>query len=377
MTIRVCMLVHQDYFRDARVKRYADGLLKRNAEVDIVCVRSGEAKQAASYHDNLNVYPIPLARGYRGTINYIFEYIVGFFLYSIRLTSLYLQRRHHVIHVHNMPDFLVFAALIPKLLGAEVILDIHDPMPEFYASKFGVTPDSWMVAIMRIQERFSAKIADAIITVNDAVKNNLVVRRIAASKITVVSNFPDPKIFTGETNQSPAGRPFTMIYPGTLAPRYGLDVPIRALSAIHRKVPGARIVFLGHQVDYADELRALAEQLNVGGFVDLRDVVPIDQVPNQMSAADIGIYPALYDIHMDVATPTKVLEYAMMGLPMIASRLSGIEAIFGEYAVFYVPPGDIQAFAQAVIEMYEHPEVRAAFVERANIEFTYKHSWDG
>ena len=47
-----------------------------------------------------------------------------------------------MIHVHSVPDFLVFAALVPKLLGARIILDIHDILPEFYASKFGASKDS-------------------------------------------------------------------------------------------------------------------------------------------------------------------------------------------------------------------------------------------
>jgi len=46
--------------------------------------------------------------------------------------------RYQLIHVHSVPDFLVFAAIVPKLLGTPVVLDIHDVLPEFYASKFHV-----------------------------------------------------------------------------------------------------------------------------------------------------------------------------------------------------------------------------------------------
>ncbi|KAA3647814.1 MAG: glycosyltransferase family 1 protein [Chloroflexi bacterium] len=375
MAARICMLVHQDFFRDARVKRYTDALLERGAEVDVICVRSGDAEQPVSYHENLKVYPIPMKRGYRGVVDYLLEYTWGFLLYFLRLTSLSLRRRHQAIHVHNMPDFFVFTTAVPKMLGAEIILDIHDPMPEFYASKFERSMDSWMVRIMRWQEHLSARVADVMVTVNDAVKHNLSLRGIPDQKITVVSNFPDPHIFVRQPAAQGEESPFTLIYPGTLASRYGLHVAINALPQIRQSIPGVCLVLLGHQVDYVKELEDLAQELQVADCVDIRDVVPIGQVPAAMAQADLGIYPALYDIHMDVATPTKVLEYAMMGLPILATRLSGIEAIFDDAAVSYVPPGNVEAFAQAVIDLHADPGKRAELVKQADVEFTSTHSW--
>ena len=51
------------------------------------------------------------------------------------MTRLHLKHAYDVIHVHNMPDFLVFSALFPKLLGAKVILEVQDVSPELMAAK--------------------------------------------------------------------------------------------------------------------------------------------------------------------------------------------------------------------------------------------------
>ena len=51
---------------------------------------------------------------------------------------------YDLIHVHSVPDFEVFAALIPKIKGTKIILDIHDIVPEFYTSKFDVSQDSFI-----------------------------------------------------------------------------------------------------------------------------------------------------------------------------------------------------------------------------------------
>ena len=47
------------------------------------------------------------------------------------------RRRFDVVHLHNPPDFLIVAALVPKLLGARVIFDVHDLSPEMFAMRFG------------------------------------------------------------------------------------------------------------------------------------------------------------------------------------------------------------------------------------------------
>ncbi len=51
------------------------------------------------------------------------------------LVLTYRARRYDVVHVHNMPDFLVFAAFWPRAFARKVVLDVHDLMPEAYCSK--------------------------------------------------------------------------------------------------------------------------------------------------------------------------------------------------------------------------------------------------
>jgi len=76
-----------------------------------------------------------------GLIAQLLEYLAFFALASFKLIALHIQKRYNVVQVHNLPDWLVFVALIPKLSGARVILDLHDLMPEFYAGdSTGVSP---------------------------------------------------------------------------------------------------------------------------------------------------------------------------------------------------------------------------------------------
>ena len=100
------------------------------------------------------------------------------------------------MHVHNVPDFLVFSALSPKLKGTPVILDIHDLLPEFYASKFKISHASLLFKFLVVVERWSAAFADHVIIANHLWRDRLVARSSRGDKCSVVRNRPDLDIFT-------------------------------------------------------------------------------------------------------------------------------------------------------------------------------------
>ena len=374
--MKVCMIVQKFYHNDARVRSYAEGLAAAGAQVDVLCLQDpgngGEVK------GGVRLFPVPLRRATETLGGHLFEYGAGGALFALRLVPLYLKNRYQVIHVHNMPDFLIFSALLPKLLGANLILDIHDPMPEFYQSKYQDRANRAVVRFMRAQEKISSMFADAVITANPNFKNNLIKRGIPGEKITIVNNLPNPNIFNRELCKCGGRREngrFTLIYPGTIAPRYHLDVAIRALPYLRTKIPGIRLLIIGEQVDHVNDLRRLVEELDVLPLVDIKPHMPVQQVPLEMIQADVGIYTALPDAHMDIAMPVKVVEYAAMGIPIVASRLNVLEDAFPSSAVMFFEPGNVDQFASCVLELYRNPERRAELVENADRLFVRTHSW--
>ncbi len=376
--VSVCMLVHQDYYMDARVMQYADYLISNGFNVDVICCRLVNPAPANA-QDKVKVYPISIKHDQGSVIGMMLEYLAALFFYTLRLTQLFLVHRYAIIHIHNMPDFLVFAAIIPKLLGAKVILDIHDPMPEFYLSKFAGKLKT-IVLLMRTEEYLSSAFVDAVITANPIFKDNLIQRGIDREKITVIANYPDPKVFSREkyTHKSAIkNEHFRIIYPGTLASRYGLDIPIRALVQLSQEIPNIRLILIGPRTPYVDELEHLAEELRVQAWLEIRPAIPIDKVPGEMAQADVGIYTARPDSHMDIAISGKILEYAIMGIPVVTSRLSIAERLFPQEAeaVLFFPPGDVDAFAARILELYRQPELRRRLVEKMDAVFTKNHSW--
>lgn len=375
--IRVCMIVQQVYDTDARVMRYAEALLEQGVSVDVLST-PGEEKLPVVRGNNLRVYTIPLPHTSQSLAAYLFEYLLAMLFFSFQLLFLHLRQPYDIIHVHNMPDFLVFAAFLPRLFGARLILDIHDPMPEFYQAKFQKAASHPLVRLMVWQEWLSAAFSHAVLTANPTFKENLIKRGIPAAKITVTQNLPDAKVFDRQRFQrvNDPSKPFILLYPGTVAPRYGLDVAIRSLPVLIPEIPNIRLRIIGDDNKTTRQLQVLAAELKVETYVDFISLLPRDKMPEEMAQADLGIYPALPDPHMSIAMPGKVLEYVVMGLPTVTSRLKVLEDVFSERTVYYVSPGSPEEFAAAVVDLYQHPEKRTALVQHADQEFVQLQNWE-
>ncbi len=129
------MIAYTYYESDPRVIRMAEAALDGGFCVDVIALKR-PGQLARESIRGANIYRVQSR--YRGSSlgKYMWGYAQFFLRSTVISTRLFVTRRYKVVHVHNMPDALVFAAVIPRLCGAKVILDIHDPMPETYGSKF-------------------------------------------------------------------------------------------------------------------------------------------------------------------------------------------------------------------------------------------------
>ena len=166
-----------------------------------------------------------------------------------------------------------------------------------------------------------------------------------------------------------------MIFPGTIAQRYGLDLAVRALPLIKGKIPDIRLVIIGQRTQYADELEALAEECGVSSHLSILPTLPVEEIPGQVLRADVGIYPAHRDAHMDIAIPSKVLEFAILGIPIVSSRLTVMQQLFSDSAVIYFDPGNIEQFADCILALYQYPSLGREMVRRAGHEFNSRYDF--
>lgn len=375
---RHCMVVHAHYPRgEPRVERQAQALVGAGYEVDVICLRGDEEPPVESV-DGVDVYRLPVQRHKgRGLAVQLLEYLAFFFLASAKLVALHRRRRYRVVQVHNLPDFLVFAALWPKLRGARVILDLHDLMPEFYAARFSGGLTSRPVRLVRWQERLSCRFADQVITVTDLWRETLIRRGVPAGKVSVVMNVADNRIFFRlPAVERPAGNQdgFNLIYHGTLTRRYGVDLLVRAVDVARREIPHVCLTIHGAG-EFREALMQLTEELDLKAHVAFSTrLVPTPELPQIIRKADVGVVPNQRDIFTDGILPTKLMEYVALGIPAIAARTPAIDAYFDETMVQFFTPGDVDDLARCITSLHGNRE-RLAALARNSDRFNQRYNW--
>ena len=228
-----------------------------------------------------------------------------------------MRRRYDFVHVHNLPDFLVFAALLPKLTGARVILDIHDIVPEFYASKFHLKPDSFGVRMLKLTERASASFADHVIISNHLWHETFIARSVPGPKCTVFINYVNGKIFHPQDPVVRNGKTI-ILFPGGLQWHQGLDVAIRALPAVVERMPEVEFHIYGDG-NMKEELVFLARSLGLREKVRFFDPLPVKEIVKVMAGADLGVVPKRADSFGNEAYSTKIMEFMSVRVPVVVS----------------------------------------------------------
>src|SRR5271166_1449923 len=174
--MRACMLGYAFYETDNRVRRYAEALVRRGDEVDAIVLRR-EGQVSFEVINGVNVCRIQKrVRDERSPFSHLRKVMMFLLRSAWALTLRHLRARYDIIHVHSVPDFEVFATIVPRLMGAQVILDIHDIVPEFYASKFKVSERSLVFRLLLMVEKLSAAYSNHVIISNHLWRTKLIRR---------------------------------------------------------------------------------------------------------------------------------------------------------------------------------------------------------
>ncbi len=376
---RHCMIVHAYYpIGEPRVEREATALVSAGFEVDILCLQNQDEPREEMI-DGVRIYRLPVKRHKgKGIAVQLAEYLTFFLLSLYWVTRLHLKQRYSVVQVHNLPDFLIFSALVPKLMGARLILDLHDLMPEFYAGRFEKSMDGFPIRVLRFQEWLSCGFADQVITVTGLWRETLINRGVRPEKIHVVMNVANDKIFQRHLRSMPAlsdGNAFSLIYHGNLAHRYGIDIAIEAISLLKADIPGIHFTIHGRG-EYLDALQEKTRDLNLEDHIDFStQYVPTHELPALISSAHVGLVPYRKDVFTDGILPTKMMEYVVMGIPVIAASTTAISNYFNSDMVRFFQPGDAFGLANCILSLYHNQEqlaLLAANADRFNEQYNWK-----
>ena len=364
---RICV-VRCHYFRDSRVQREVAALVEAGHNVVVVCERDVHEPRLER-RGALTIHRLPLRHVAGAGASRLFAEYAAFFVLAAGLVTLsHLRRRFDVVQVNSVPDALVFIATVPRLTGARVLLDLQEPLPEFFMTKFGVGTRNPLVRVVAAAEQSSIRFADVAITVTDAMRRRFLERGARPDRVNVVMDGADESVFDRERRSAeymPRADRFVLISHGTIEPQYGLDTVIEAVALLAQEWPGLELQIYGDGSQRA-ELQLLARVKGVADRVRLSDgFVPLEELVSALASADVGVVAMRRDPFRDLTLAGKMFDFVAMGIPMVVAATRSVEETFGEGCFEPFRSGDAHDLARAIRRLHDEPERGRKYVARA------------
>ena len=360
---RVLVLRQAPLSRDPRSRQQVEALAAAGHEVDVVEIPApGEARWERRGAVTFLRVPVLPRRGRPS--RYVWEY-GSFFVACFAVAAARSMRQpYDIVAVHTLPDALVFAAFPARLRGAKVLLDLHEPMPEFFQVKWDLPPGHRLTRVVAAVEQAAIRFADHVTTCTDQLRDRFVERGADPAKVTVVVGASDETVFT--TAPAPAAQPgrLRLVSHGSIEARYGLDTAIEAIALLD-DLPGITFDIYGDGSD-RDRLRKLAADLGVAHRVTFSDgYVPIDQLVAGLHRADCGYVGIKRDDFRDLVLCLKLYDFVAVGRPAVVARTRSVEEYFGDGCFELFDSGDAADLAVTLRRLADDPDRRRQLTDAA------------
>jgi len=342
-------------------------------EVDVICLRfPGEA--AREIESGVWVHRLPVVATRGSQLRYAYQYLTFFLLAAATLLTAHISRRYRIIHVHSLPDFLILAALPCRALGARLVLDLHESMPEIYRARFPTQKRVVIKQLTLLAQRVSCVLAARTITVNPTIAAILESRGVLPARVAVVENSPAWSLeqLTLLRETIPDVAEITIV--GGLNPERDLSVVLGAAQRLRDRIRIRWRIIGPGEPGFVRGLRDQVQRLGIESIVTIEDEVPAAMVPSLLARTTVGVVSYQRNPLTDIATPNKAYEYAVAGKAMVVADLAALRNLLGD-TVRYYHPGDADDLARNVGRLLEDPTERERLGQAAR-ERIEAHRWD-
>jgi glycosyltransferase involved in cell wall biosynthesis len=310
-------------------------------------------------------------------VRYPWEY-AAFFMAALALASgLASRRRYDAVQVDNLPDFLIFTAVVARLRSARLVFNMFELTPEMVAGRFGQRAPQALPWLARRLESAATGWSDHVIVVSEECRRRVLQRGVRPEKVSVVLNTTatplGPVAGRAPARLEAVERPYVVTHT-TLVERYGVHVVIEAFASLQRRWPELTLRVIGDGEE-RPALERLASRLGVSERVVFTGFLPWTETMSQVRRAVVGMVAVLADGYGELLLPTKLLEYARFGVPAVCSRLPVIEHYFPTDTVAYFSAGEAGELAAQLDRLLSDPARAREQAERAE-EVAHSMGWE-
>jgi len=272
-----------------------------------------------------------------------------------RLETVIRRERPNLLHAHSPALNGVAALQAGRRSGLPVVYEMRASWEDAAVDHGTTTAGSARYRLSRALETWVLRRADAVTTICEGLRQDILVRGIAAEKVTVIPNAVDVGRFPviGEASSELRRSlglegAFVLGFLGSFYGYEGLDICVNAMPLILRDQPNAKLLLVGGGREES-RLKEQVERLGLASHVLLVGRVPHDEVDRYYALVDLLVYPRRSIRLTETVTPLKPLEAMAQGKLLIASNVGGHRELIrdGETGFLFVPDS-AEALAGAV-----------------------------
>lgn len=366
----IAMIAYTTLSNDSRVIREALAAKEAGYQVDFYTLNERNKTNL----DRINIiYTKNIQYKGKSKIKFILSYISFFIFCFFQVSYNHLIKKYKVIHVNNMPNFLVFSCIVPKIFGAKIILDIHDLIPEVYAQKFNISLNHPFIKFLYLEERISGNFADVVISTNRLHSQRLLFNKIKKSNFPIILNAADEKIFKPSNNKNFLTKEIIIIYPTTIAKHLGIDILIDTMEILKRRDVKVKLSIFGDG-EYRETAMKLVNQKRLDDYIIFSDgFIDFSSLSEEFDKSHIGILPYPKGYSTSFQMPIKIHEYFIKGLCVIASDIEIIRDYFSDCALLF-KAGNPKDLADKIYMLIQDRELMKEYAEKG-YEYYLQHPW--
>ena len=276
------------------------------------------------------------------------------------------------------------ALAVARSRKRKMIYEVRGFLEETWVSRAGVGAEtSELYQRWRDAETRTMRNADAVVTLSDGMRDEIVARGVPADLVFVVPNGVDVSNFMPQAPDSalraqlgiPGGIP-VIGYIGSLVQYEGIPDLVRAAALLRDQGVNFRLLIVGSGAD-AGRISSVIQEANLGSLVVMPGRVPHSEVRRYHSLIDLFAVPRTADRVCQLVTPLKPYEAMAMGRCVVASDVAAIRQVVreGETGRLATPESPVD-LARVLRELIEAPEVRVKLGQTAQEWVRRERSWE-
>ncbi len=295
------------------------------------------------------------------------------------------EEKPAIIHVHSGHrgyDTALVGIELGKHFGIPVVYEVRGFFESLWTSDTEWAERSETYRRRMDTENRCMVEADAVVTLSESMRGEIVARGIPPEKVSVVPNGVNVEAFQPRARSSALvdryglADSFTFGYVSNLDHyREGQEALIEAAVELRSRGIKATALIVGDG-KRRDKLEKLAQEREAGNSVIFTGKVPHDEVLDYYALLDVFVIPRVNERAARLVTPLKPFEAMSAGIPLVTSDLEALREITGEgERGRYFPAGDATALADVLAELRADPQDRAAMAENAREWVIAERQW--